>query len=544
MSAVVAPSDRRPGRADAPAPPSAPGAAQYVAAAFVAGLATMVVEIASGRVLAPIMGVSLYSWTAIIGLVLAGLALGGWAGGWLADRRRPESVLVGGALASALGCLVAPLLADWAPSVRLVPTTEVIARTLWVAGAVLALPSLGLGAVVPPAARLVVRERAASGRAVGQLYAAGAAGSIAGVFLTGFLLIDLLGSRRCVALTGAAMLLVGLLVGRLWRGWSGRLAVLLLGLPLALSVSGRAGAWLVGPCNVESAYFCIQIIEEENVGGRLSRSVRLDRLTHGTIYVDDPTFLDFGYLRVMADLTDAFVAGRATMRALLIGGGSYSLPRYLEARFPGAEIEVIEIDPKVTRAATDFLGLRPDTRVRTANVDARQFFLERQPRGAYSVIYGDAFNDLSIPYHLTTREFAAGLRRALGPDGLYFANVIDVYQGGRFLRSFMATLRTEFAAVQLVVDLGTYDLIRPSDRAANAGTSGDPARDRRRTFVVVAGQRPIDFSRLDAVSHGSAFLVDPAEVDRYLADRRVVVLTDDHAPVDELVAPLFLSRPF
>ncbi len=506
-----------------------------VIAAFVAGVATMVVEIAAARVLAPIMGVSLYSWTAIIGVVLAGLAAGAYLSGWLADRFAAARVLTAGALLSAFGGLAALLLADWAPGVTLVPTSDVIGRTLWITTAVLALPSLGLGMIVPPAVRLATRRVADSGRSVGTVYAAGTAGNILGVFLTGFLLIDLIGSRLSIAAAGAAMLLLATAVGRLWVGWPGRLALLALGVPLALAPSIRS---LAGPCTWESAYFCIQIVDEQIIGGRSFRSVKLDRLTHGSIYPDDPTYLDYGYLRVMADLTYALVAERATMRSLQIGGGSYTLARYLEATFPRAEVEVVEIDPKVTRAAETFLGLRPGTRVRSYNVDGRQFFIDGLARSPYHVVYGDAFNDLSIPYHLTTREFAGLLRGALRPDGLYFANVIDQYESGRFLRSFIATLRTQFAHVYLVVDLATYELIGP-----DAPTS-EFAQNRRRTFVVVASQPPVDFSRLDQVSNGSAFLVDPDQVDRYVADPRTIVLTDDYAPVDKLVAPIFLNRPF
>src|SRR5687767_8393946 len=150
----------------------------------------MVVEIAAARVLAPIMGVSLYSWTAIIGL---------------------------------------------------------------------AVPSLGLGMIVPPAVRLATRHAADSGRSVGTVYAAATAGNILGVFLTGFLLIDLIGSRLSVAAAGAAMLLVATAVGRLWAGWPGRLAFLALATPLALAPAVRS---LAGPCSWERAYFCIQIVAE------------------------------------------------------------------------------------------------------------------------------------------------------------------------------------------------------------------------------------------------------------------------------------------
>src|SRR4029450_13751280 len=141
-------------------------------------------------------------------------------------------------------------------------------------------------------------------------------------------------------------------------------------------------------------------------------------------------YLLYGYTRHFAEVARVHAAGRPAPRALFVGGGGYTVPRYLEATYPDAEIDVIEIDPKVTRAAELYLGLRADTRIRTFNEDARQFFIQRRTPGGYDLVFGDAFNDLSIPYHLTTVEFAAEVRGSLAPDGIYVANVIDLFPAG------------------------------------------------------------------------------------------------------------------
>lgn len=507
----------------------------YVVTVFVAGGVTMAIETAVGRVLAPTMGVSLFSWTAIIGVVLLGLAIGSWLGGWLADRGQPGEVLVGGAAVSSVGGLAILPLSDWTPQISLVPSSDVIGRTVWISVAVLTLPSLGLGVVLPASARLAVRNLGESGRAVGRLYAANAGGSILGVFVTGFVLIDALGSRGTIVLAAAAMLGIAVIVGRLWEDRSGKFAMLCLGMPFAFVAAARPA--LVGPCTWESAYFCIQI-REETTSGRLMRSLMLDRLVHGFSYVEEPTQLEYGYVRVMADVTDSLFTERTALSTLFIGGGSYTLPRYIEARYPRAEIDVLEIDPKVTQAAHVFLGLYPLARVRSHNLDARQFLIRSQPREQYDVVYGDAFNDLSVPYHLTTREFAALVRDALRPDGMYLANVIDIYPEGRFLRSFVATLREEFAHVYLVVDPQTRSLITPGS------SSGYAQHGLRLTFIVAASKQPIDFSTLGKAPVDSATRIPPEWLDTYVSNGKAVVLTDDFAPVDDLVAPIFLSRPF
>jgi MFS family permease len=497
-----------------------------VVVAFVAGAATMVIEIAAARVLAPALGVSLYSWTAIIGTVLAGLAGGGWLGGWLADRVGGGRVLLGGAMVAAYGALLLPAASGVAPSVRFGAWDDVVARTLFVAAATVLAPSLGLGAILPAA----VRARGASGRVVGTLYAAATAGGILGVFATGLVLIDVLGSRRTIVLAGAAVLLAAL------AGWARagrpRAAALLL-VPFASALASPA--WLDGPCTTESAYFCIQVIDSAEPGG--TRALKLDRLVHGAISVDDPTAIGRGYARLMADVSDAFAPADGAQRALFVGGGAYVVPRYLTARYPTAEVDVVEIDPRVTGTAEGRLGLVHSARLRSHNLDARQFLLGGGP-DRYDVVYGDAFNDLSIPHHLTTREFAAMVRSVLRPAGLYIVNVIDLFHDGRLLRSFVLTLREEFASVDVVLDIGERDAIQ-LERARRA--PGDA--EHRRAAVVVASQRRPDFDRLAALPRGTGVALPRDELDAYLAAGRGVVLTDDYAPVDALTAPIFLGRP-
>jgi len=110
--------------------------------------------------------------------------------------------------------------------------------------------------------------------------------------------------------------------------------------------------------------------------------------------------------------------------------GRLYLPRFIEATYPEAEVDVVEIDPEVTRVVYEYLGIPDGTAIRSFNEDARWFLMNLKESGQYDFIFGDAFNDLSIPYHLTTKEFARLLKRALKPDGLLMANVIDSFRWG------------------------------------------------------------------------------------------------------------------
>jgi predicted membrane-bound spermidine synthase len=502
-----------------------------LAAAPAAGAATMIVELAVGRILAPQLGVSIHTWSALIGFVLAGLAIGGWAGGRLADRSEPRLAL-GGALALAAAATFASLPLASLPPPGWLGAADVLGRMVWQTGLLVLAPSLALGAVLPAAARLLVREPATVGRRLGLLYALGTAGSIGGTLLTGFVLIDRVGSRPSVALAGGALGLLALLT--LARA-AGRAAVALrLTAAAAPALALVFPSALAGPCTLESAYVCIQI-QARHSGPVELRAMLLDKLLHSYGAPDDPTHLEYGYTRDFALVARVHGEGRPPPRALFVGGGGYTVPRYLEATYPGAEIDVIEIDPKVTLAAERYLGLSPGTRIRTFNEDARQFFIQRRTPGDYDLVFGDAFNDLSIPYHLTTREFATAVRGSLASDGLYVANVIDLFPAGDFLRAYLATLRSVFPHVAI--------LLEPQLSADSPWGDGPvTTRRERATFVIVASAAPLPLDRLARAPGAPAVVLAAERFQTLVGGRDAIVLTDDYAPVDALTGRLFLAR--
>jgi spermidine synthase len=239
--------------------------------------------------------------------------------------------------------------------------------------------------------------------------------------------------------------------------------------------------------------------------------------------------LDYGYERAYAELTHLHAAGRPELDTLFIGGGGYTFPRYIEAVYPRATVDVIEIDPAVTQAAHRHLGLSPDTRIRSFNDDARAFLVDWKDPKRYDIVYGDAFNDLSVPYHLTTVEFNRMIASRLKPDGIYLANVIDKLEGGEFLKAYAGALRRVFPYTYV---LARGDSLLPFDR---------------NTYVLMAGRRPLDRAKLAAATQAQAelFRTTPladGQLDAYLASGRALVLTDDFAPVDQLLASLFVER--
>ncbi|MFG3715965.1 spermidine synthase [Micromonospora sp. NPDC047730] len=168
-------------------------------------------------------------------------------------------------------------------------------------------------------------------------------------------------------------------------------------------------------------------------------------------YVDvaDPRHLHFEYVRRMAAVADLAAPPGRPLDALHLGGGALTLPRYLAATRPGSAQLVVERDAAVVDlVARELPALPDDVRVRVA--DARDALTDA-PRGGYDLVLADIYRAARMPGHVTTVEFAAGVARALRPDGLYLVNVTDL-PPLVFTRVQAATLRAVFADVCLVAD--------------------------------------------------------------------------------------------
>jgi MFS family permease/spermidine synthase len=591
---------------------------------FLASLAFMALEMVAGRLVTRHLGSSIYGWTSVIGVLLGGLSLGNYLGGKLADRIRGPSQAAGLFLiASAMVLLV--LLTEhppvWmvrnpiahyfqgAPPDRfrgpegdlegsfLSQAPGMVGypwwfRVLFWTGVVFLVPALTMGTVSPVVAKLAVdrlRSAKRTGTAIGTVYAWGMVGSIVGTFLTGFLLIDVLGTKGVLLAIATTMALAATSLGNTWHAaWAG--------VPLGLCIIAFGPALLPGPSRGEGAkpfltnlgvewglrerlpdpenekadvayldesnYYFIKVNNERR-GQETRRTLVLDNLIHGYIILGRPGRLDYDYEHIYALVTDRAMRARGAdekreLGTLFLGGGSYTFPRYLQATYPRTWAEVAEIDPAVTRANHAALGLlkaepawpeprvdaakgtasvtiqgravelgdagdpdlktryvaalqevapayQRDTQANTAFVvldgqrhdlgeygsaashdayvaavrpwfesskyrirttwgDARQYAVKNQGRQRFNVVYGDAFNDFSVPWHLTTLEFNRLIDAMLTDDGIYMINIIDVFESD----AHAAQSAPEDAMARAVerVLAGRWSGVKPVDKVA------------------------------------------------------------------------------
>ncbi len=467
--------------------------------------AVLVLEILVSRLVAPYVGLTLETYTAAIGVALAAIAAGAAIGGRLADAVDPRRWLgIATAAGGALVLVSRPVVFAVGDAFRgSGPVGTVVLVLLAVAPA-----ALVLSLVPPGVVKLRLRTLAETGATVGRLSAAGTLGALAGTFLTGFVLLSALPTSSLLLLTGGVLVATGIGVAVTLRGPSKDLAAVLV-------LTALTGSWLVaadGPCEYETRYYCASVVTDpDRPGGRV---LLLDGLRHSYVDLDDPMHLEFRYAQRIGDVLAEQPTGPLDVLHLGLGGGT--LPRHLAAVRPGSRSTVLEVDPEVPGIDRARLGLGdvPDLEVRVG--DARTS-LPDLPAQAYDVVVGDAFGSLAVPWHLTTREMVAEVRRVLRPGGTYALNVID-YPPLAFVRAETATLLAAFAHVAVL-----------APPTAVAGRTGG-------NLVLVASDQPFDTAALAtrAAARGEPGAVE-ADARRFAGDADV--LTDDDAPVDQLLTP-------
>lgn len=481
--------------------------------------ASLVVEIVAGRMLAPYVGMSLYTWTSIIAVVLAGFSAGHWAGGRIAEMAVPRALLwtgwsmLGAGLTTALAVFVLRSGAD-----LLLPY---ISSPIWaiVTLSMLAffLPSFFAGIPAPVLAQISVEAAPdQSGRALGAMFAAGAIGAIFGTLLAGFVFVAWLGSVGTLALVTLCYLLAAAVLV-----WMARRAGDASGLLLA-GLAGLVGVLLAGatiaqpsPCTEESDYFCIRV---EDVSADPNSPVRLmvlDHLVHGVSARDLPEVIFYDHAALL-DLLARERMGGTDFSAFFIGGGTYTVPRKWATLDPRPDVTVAEIDPTVTQVAIRDFWFDP-TGARILNEDARSAL--RVDGSRYDVIIGDAFTDIAVPAHLVTQEFFELVRDHLTEDGVFLMNVIDHADRMIALMALVHTLEQVFPHVEVWTEARRPE---PGERMINVIAAGFSAT--QVDMLQGMSPAPITFARI------------PAEAQAQLkAARNPIVLTDDYAPIDRLI---------
>jgi spermidine synthase len=482
--------------------------AALLALVFVVGAASLGVEIAAARLLAPYFGASTIVWANTIGIVLVALSIGYWFGGKVADRdpdprRLGYLVLVAAALIAVVPFAARPFLGFSVDAFEGLSLATFAGSLLGVL-ILVAVPVALLGAVAPWTARLAVGEDGrGAGEAVGRLYAVSTAGSLVGTMVSALVAIPLLGTQRTfIAFAVALAVVATVAVGRRALPVTAALA-LALAIPLgAIKEAGDDRILYEG----ETVHQYVRIVERED--GSRAMELNEGQAVHslwrpGSYLTDD--YWD-GLLVLPA------VGGRPEPRRVaILGNAGGTVARAFGHYFPRTEIDAVEIDGELTDLGRRFLGLR-NARMEVFAADARPWLAAAEDR--YDAILVDAYRQPYIPFYLTTEEFFALAAEHLAPGGVVIVNVGHPEGSDSLEQVLGATMATAFPRV-----------LRDPVAKTNTLLVGGGAAISAEHLEVAATALPADLRRLA--------LESAARLRPRLPGGEVY--TDDHAPVEWLI---------
>lgn len=498
---------------------------------FSIGWSVMVVQLLSSRLIAPFFGVSLYSWTSVIGATLIGMVVGAIAGGRLAEKESSRLFLGRALFIVACGVIMINQLAPAFGGLLNGLSLPLWAKTFFFSFFTFVPAAILLSSLTPQLIKLATPIEGTMGRRLGGWWAMSGLGNVVGVSLTNPWLVPWVGTAHLILVV--SVLFIG------WSFWLTRPDWPTSSRTLAIAIGCLLlGNALIGSfCQEETRYYCVRVTEKKTVEGLPSFVLRLDHLVHSTVTPQRPARLGYSYESVYANLVATRFSSEKPFSALFIGGGGYVFPRYLAAFYPHATSTVAEIDPGVTRINHAELGLAYDPRIETVNEDARRFLLQTPSSTQYDLVFGDAFNDFGVPVHLTTLEFHRLLKQHLRSDGVYALNLIDDPRYGQFLASMIRTLNQVWKYVEVAPQ---QTVLKEGDRNTIVLLASDEPIVRENWTHVESPARQDRFAqKQEAEWNRELSILSATSVRAFLGRIQAPVLTDALAPVDRYLAPVF-----
>lgn len=490
---------------------------------FVSGVAVMVVELTGIRLLAPLFGTSIYTWTSLIAVVLVAISLGGFIGGALADSDSSEitlfDLLLGGAVFTAFVPVIYFMFGGFAQGLSYISGPTVISTLLF------AIPAVLFGAISPMVTRLVSAQHLDKhvGFSSGITNMSGALGSFIGTFVAGFYLIPsfdyrviFVGTAIIMALCGAAYYFSA--KNRPEKKKAIYLASVTVFAALAVVATVRDNPERI-ILDVESPYQKITLITNIDNENRVYLSLFNDNALQGSMYLDkDESPHPYSKYWNVARTELANVKN-----ALVLGGGAYTYPKAIERAFPRAKIDVIEIDPVVSDIASVFYGLDKYKNITTYTDDARYYLSKTNTK--YDVVIVDVFKGLfGVPSHLVTADFFEELKSSMTPDGIVLMNLIAGIddEGQRFPHALNNTVMSVFDSTRVF-------------KAENEETNVTGVSN----FLLMASDTFLSDDELKVVTRSTQRLLDTELPDYGMNDvTNGMIFTDFKNPVERYTADL------
>lgn len=389
---------------------------------FFSGVSVMAVELGASRLLAPYFSSSQIVWTIIIGTIMIAMALGNLYGGRSADKNPDPDRLYRRLLIAAVWIAAIPVLGKYVilgvagVLVVTVSTNFLVIAAFCACMIIFVFPLFLLGTVTPSLVKYTVGSLDDSGRTVGALGACNTVGSILGTFLPTFVTIPAVGTAMTFLIFSGILLAIGLIyfISARSRAVLSLVSAILFVLCAVFGHSGSFAFWETDLAyEGESIYNYLQVKETPErvtLSTNVLFGVQSVKMKSGGF---TGMYYDYALAApVMADLGEGG-------RILVLGNGTGTYAAQCMEYFPGCTVDGVEIDGKITSLAGKYFDMPESVNVTT--YDGRAFLLGTA--GLYDVILVDAYQDITIPFQMSTAEFFELVRGRLAPGGVMVVNM-------------------------------------------------------------------------------------------------------------------------
>jgi spermidine synthase len=400
---------------------------------FATGATILMLEILGTRIIAPYFGTTLFVWSSLISVAIIALALGYFAGGFVADRHPKFSLLYIFIFTTAITLV----LISKADGLILEATNGFGSQfgPLAASFALFSVPMFLLAMATPFAIKLKAEELETIGATAGNLYGISTLGSFFGAIATGFYLIPSIGTEATLFLFAGILIAIAGMHFLLQK--TGRKAFVLLLVLLIPSYGMPIPENMQMLYKSESMYGQVKVIEGSIEGSPEMRFLLLDGAIQ-TCMIKETGKACTAYTAIIDAVLDLKQGER---NALVIGLGGGTNAKSLQER--NIEFDAVEIDPKIAFAAKEYFGFQGNAEIE----DGRQFLKNSGKK--YDFIIVDAFSAYSPPPHLFTKEMYETVNNSLKEEGILVVNSIGWAQEEKALlqKSIYKTLATVFEHV-------------------------------------------------------------------------------------------------
>lgn len=484
---------------------------------FFAGMSVMAVELGASRLLAPYFSSSQIVWTIIIGTIMIAMALGNIYGGKSADKSPNPDKLYGRILIAAVWIALIPVAGKYivlgisALLIFTVNNNFLIIAAFCACMVIFVFPLFLLGTVTPSLAKYSVSSLDDSGRTVGTLGAFNTIGSIIGTFVPTFVTIPAVGTSITFLIFAGILIVLSVIYFVSSR--AGYKKIIISGVIfVSCCVFGHGDSFAFWQKDLtyegESIYNYLQVSEDDK---QVSLSTNV-LFGVQSVYMKDDTLTGLYYDYAMAAPLMVPDKNPDSMEVLILGMGTGTYATQCRKYFGNMNIEGVEIDEKITKLSRKYFALPDDINVTT--YDGRAFLNASDRK--YDVIMVDAYQDITIPFQMSSVEFFRLVKSHLNENGVMVVNMNMRGNDDGDINQYLAdTISSVFGNVYTVeVDNSTNRELFASDNNDMMGMLNDN----------ISGIKDADLR----------FMMNKVRDNSIAYNAGKLIMTDDNAPVELL----------